>query len=69
VDASLTGPATSTEASYHITAKGTAKTFCMHVTREQTGNAETVAPGLPGDGAKVTMPVYTYAVFSGGGGC
>jgi hypothetical protein len=68
VDASLTGPATSTKASYRITATGAAKTFCMHVTRKHTDDAETVALGLPGDEAKVTMPVCTYAVSSREGG-
>ncbi|MER6976380.1 hypothetical protein ABT317_04840 [Streptomyces carpinensis] len=69
VAATLTGPTTATEAAYRITATGAAKTFCMHVTREHTDDADTAAPGLPGDGAKVTMPVYTYGVVSRVGEC
>ncbi|NMO37623.1 hypothetical protein HG826_29360 [Streptomyces sp. GMY01] len=70
VDASLTGPTTGTEASYRVTASGAGKTFCMHVTRKHTDDdADTVAPGLPGDKAQVTMPVYTYGVSSRVGEC
>ncbi|MEU0602130.1 hypothetical protein ABZ484_28390 [Streptomyces sp. NPDC006393] len=69
VDASLTGPTTATEATYRITAGGAAKAFCMHVTRAHTDDVESVAPGLPGDAAKVTMPEYTYAVSSRAGEC
>ncbi|GHF09129.1 hypothetical protein GCM10014715_76240 [Streptomyces spiralis] len=69
MDASLTGPTTATEASYRVTAGGAAKTFCVHITRTHTDDAETVAPGLPGDEAKVTMPEYSYAVSSRAGEC
>jgi hypothetical protein len=69
VDASLTGSNTRDKATYRITATGAAKTFCMRVTRTHTDDYAPAAPGLPGDEATVTMPIYTYAVSSREGEC
>ncbi|WP_405619818.1 hypothetical protein [Streptomyces sp. NBC_00076] len=68
-DAALTGPPLSGQASYRITANGANNSYCVRVTRTHSGDVETVAPGLPGDQAAVTMPKYTYAVSSQAGEC
>lgn len=36
----------------------------MHVGLKHTSDTETVAPGIPGDAGKVTIPVHTFTVSS-----
>jgi len=49
-----------TDATYNISAGGTDKTFCMHVTRTHTDDAEVYG---------VKLPEYTYAVSTEEGKC